>query len=101
MGPPSYMWSVVDRNVVMRRMTTDTATFLITETTWNTRTFPIGDIGLRLELETLWNYSCYTWFLKTVWHNGTRDSSVGTVTILRTRRVGGSNPGRGKTFFLL
>jgi len=21
MGPPSYMWSVVDRNVVMRRMT--------------------------------------------------------------------------------
>ena len=21
MGPPSYMWSVIDRNVVMRRMT--------------------------------------------------------------------------------
>ena len=28
MGPPSYIWSVVDQNVVMRRMTVLTVTVL-------------------------------------------------------------------------
>jgi len=28
MGPPSYMWSVVDRNVAMRRMTVSSVTIL-------------------------------------------------------------------------
>jgi hypothetical protein len=31
MGPPSYMWSVVDRNVVMRHMTVHKTTYLMLE----------------------------------------------------------------------
>jgi hypothetical protein len=41
----------------------------------------------------------YTWFLKTVWCNCTRGSSVGTVIILRARRVGVWIPAGARHFF--